>query len=125
MNFVEQRNLFDPSPPYANPRVTNLLVDPKEREPVEYPYMLPALKWGQFRPLSTVATRTDTRTDFEVARQCAVMRVNAGAGTTLGGIGAPHYGNASAGTSAMLRHRAHGRVSATRCGSIQDFGVCS
>jgi arylsulfatase A-like enzyme len=39
MSLVEQRNFFDPAPPYANPRVTNLLVDPKEREPVEYPYM--------------------------------------------------------------------------------------
>jgi arylsulfatase A-like enzyme len=39
MNFVEQRYLFDTSPPYANPRVVNLLVDPKERERAEYPRM--------------------------------------------------------------------------------------
>ena len=39
MNFVEQRYLFDTSPPCANPRVVNLLVDPKEREPAEYPHM--------------------------------------------------------------------------------------
>ena len=37
--FVEQRQFFDPSPPYANPRIINLLVDPKEREPVEYPHL--------------------------------------------------------------------------------------
>jgi arylsulfatase A-like enzyme len=39
MSLVGQRYLFDTSPPYANPRVVNLLVDPKEREPVEYPHM--------------------------------------------------------------------------------------
>lgn len=38
-SFFDQRNFFDPSPPYANPRLTNLLADPKEREPVDYPYL--------------------------------------------------------------------------------------
>ena len=37
--FVEQRQFFDPSPPYANPRIINLLADPQEREPVEYPHL--------------------------------------------------------------------------------------
>ena len=37
--FVEQRNFFDASPPVANPRIINLLADPKEREPVDYPYL--------------------------------------------------------------------------------------
>ncbi len=37
--FVEQRYFSDASPPYANPRIINLLTDPKEREPVDYPYL--------------------------------------------------------------------------------------
>lgn len=35
--FVEQRQFFDPAPPIANPRIINLLTDPKEREPVDWP----------------------------------------------------------------------------------------
>ena len=39
--FVEQRQFFDSSPPYANPRIINLLTDPKEREPVDSPTCIP------------------------------------------------------------------------------------
>ena len=37
--FVEQRYFSDASPPYANPRIINLLTDPKEREPVDSPHL--------------------------------------------------------------------------------------
>jgi len=37
--FVEQRQFFDPAPPVANPRIINLLTDPKEREPVDSPHL--------------------------------------------------------------------------------------
>lgn len=36
---VEQKYFYDPAPPLGVGRIINLLTDPKEREPVEYPYM--------------------------------------------------------------------------------------
>ena len=36
---VEQRYYFDAAPPLGFGRIVNLLTDPKEREPVEYPYL--------------------------------------------------------------------------------------
>jgi arylsulfatase len=37
--FYDQKYFHDTAVPFANPRVINLLSDPKEREPVEYPYL--------------------------------------------------------------------------------------
>ena len=36
---VEQKYFFDPAPPLGVGRIINLLTDPKEREPVQYPYV--------------------------------------------------------------------------------------
>jgi len=38
-SLVDQKYFFDAAPPFANPRITNLLSDPKEREPIEYPHL--------------------------------------------------------------------------------------
>jgi arylsulfatase A-like enzyme len=37
--FYDQTYFFDTAAPFANPRIINLLRDPKEREPADYPHM--------------------------------------------------------------------------------------
>src|SRR3712207_2474909 len=37
--FVEQKYCYDTANAYATARLTNLHTDPKEREPVDYPYL--------------------------------------------------------------------------------------
>ncbi len=39
ISFVDQKYFFDAAPQFANPRIVNLLSDPKEREPIEYPHL--------------------------------------------------------------------------------------
>ena len=39
MTLVDQRYFWDPAQPLGFPRLINLIVDPKEREPVNYPYV--------------------------------------------------------------------------------------
>jgi len=36
---VEQKTLTDPALPLPNPHLINLDTDPKEREPLDYPYL--------------------------------------------------------------------------------------
>jgi arylsulfatase len=37
--MVEQKYFYDSAPSYPTARLINLLADPKEREPIEYPYL--------------------------------------------------------------------------------------
>lgn len=37
--MVQQQSFYDAAPSYGTPHLVNLLADPKEREPVDYPYL--------------------------------------------------------------------------------------
>ncbi|MGH2616937.1 MAG: arylsulfatase, partial [Thermomicrobiales bacterium] len=37
--MVQQQYFYDTAPAYGTPHLVNLLADPKEREPIDYPYL--------------------------------------------------------------------------------------